>query len=238
MTEPAQPTAYAPVATLDETSRGDFIVAVYQHLVGAVAAFIVFSALLITTGISERIYDFVAGNGAAWLLILGAFMIGNWFVSQAAADLLNPSRQYAALFGMAALEALIFAPFLHYFFEVESDGATTVAAAAIVTVMGFAGLSIVAFITRRDLSFLRPMVMFGFVAALVLIVAAVLFGLSLGVWFSVAMITLAGMAILYQTQTIMRQYPPEATVAGSLALFGSLMTMFWYVLRLMGQLRG
>jgi FtsH-binding integral membrane protein len=228
---------HIPVAALDEDTRADFIVRVYQHLAGAVVAFIAIEALLITLGVAEGIYDFVSGRSGAWLLILGAFMVGQWFVAQAAADLLNPSKQYAALFGMAALEALIFAPFLHYFFNVAVDGTTTVAAAALITVMGFAGLSLVAFITRRDLSVLRPMVMYGFVAALVLIVAAVLFGLELGIWFSVAMIALAGMAILYQTQTILRHYPQQAHVAGALALFGSLMTMFWYVLRLLGQIR-
>src|SRR3546814_7271216 len=42
------------------------------------------------------------------------------------------------------------------------------------------------------------MLMWGGIAALVLIVAAVIFGLSLGIWFSVAMIALAGGSILYQ----------------------------------------
>ena len=77
----------------------------------------------------------------------------------------------------------------------------------------------------------------GFVAALVLIVAAVLFGLELGVWFSVAMIALAGASILYQTQTIIRRYPVEAHVGASVQLFASVMLLFWYVLRLVGQLR-
>ncbi|MFQ5556389.1 MAG: Bax inhibitor-1 family protein, partial [Acidimicrobiales bacterium] len=217
--------------------RGDFIVRVYQHLLGAVLAFVVFEALLFNIGAAERIYDFVAGGGYRWLIIRGGFMVGQWFVAQAAADMLNPSKQYGALFAMAALEALIFAPFLYYLFEIENDGATTVAAAALITALGFGGLTVVALITRKDLSFLRPMVMFGFVAALVLIVAAVMFGFDLGVWFSVAMITLAGMAILYQTQQVLRQYPEQAHVAAALVLFASLMTMFWYVLRLVSQLR-
>ena len=67
---------YVPVATRDETTRADFVVQVYQHLVGAVVAFIVFEALLINLGVAEGIYDFVTRNSAAWLLILGAFMVG------------------------------------------------------------------------------------------------------------------------------------------------------------------
>ncbi len=233
--DPHGNTMMQPVISLGEEARSEFVIRVYQHLLGAVVAFVGIEALFINLGVARGLYNFVSRNSVGWLLILGAFMVGQWFVAQAAADLLNPVRQYQALFAMAALEALIFAPFLHYLFNVRDNGTTTVATAALITAIGFAGLSIVAFVTRKDLSFLRPMVMYGFMGALVLIVAAVLFGLSLGIWFSVGMIVLAGMAILYQTQSIIRHYPAEAHVAGALALFGSLMTMFWYVLRLVSQ---
>jgi FtsH-binding integral membrane protein len=88
-------------------------------------------------------------------------------------------------------------------------------------------------VTRKDLSFLRPLVMWGAIAALGLIVAAVLFGFALGPLFSVAMIGLAGASILYQTQNIVRKYPEWAYVGAAVGLFGSLMTMFWYVLQLL-----
>jgi len=163
-------------------------------------------------------------------------MVVSWLATSAANDILNPSRQYAGLFGLAAAEALIFAPFLHYFFEVRNDSGS-VAAAAVITAFGFAGLTAVALTTRRDLSFIRPLILWGGVSALVLILAAVVFGLELGVWFSVAMIALAGGSILYQTQNILRRYPSEAYVGASVQLFASVMMLFWYVLRLMGQLR-
>ena len=233
----AAPPAYRPVATYDEVVRGEFIIRVYQHLVAAVVAFVAIEALLINLGVARALYDFLVDFGYGWLLILGGFMIVSWLATNAAHDILDPPRQYLGLFGLAFAEAVLFAPFLHYFFEVEAGGTATVWAAAVITALGFAGLSAVAFVTRRDLSFLRPLVLWGFVAALVLIVAAVLFGLELGVWFSVAMIALAGASILYQTQTIIRRYPVEAHVGASVQLFASLMLLFWYVLRLVGQLR-
>lgn len=223
------------VATLDERARGDFLVKVYQHLAGAMVAFVLFETLLFATGAARGIYDFVSARSGSWLLILGAFMIINWLATNAAHDILNPSRQYAGLFGMAAGEALIFAPFLYYVFNVEGGGAVTVGAAAVVTALGFAGLSVVGLITRKDLSFLRPVVLWGMVMALVLIVAGVLFGLELGVWFSLAMIGLAGVSILYQTQTILRRYPEEAYVGAAVQLFASVMLLFWYVLRLFSR---
>ncbi|MCU1375578.1 MAG: hypothetical protein JWO68_2864 [Actinomycetia bacterium] len=223
------------VATLDERSRGDFLIKVYQHLLGAMVAFVLFETLLFATGAAEGIYHFIARSSGAWFLVLGAFMVINWMATSAAHDVLNPSRQYAGLFGIAAGEALIFAPFLYYIFNVEGGGAVTVGAAAAVTALGFGGLSVVGLITRKDLSFLRPMVLWGGIVALVLIVAALLFGLELGVWFSVAMIGLAGVSILYQTQNILRRYPEEAYVGAAVQLFASVMLLFWYVLRLFSR---
>ena len=229
------PPSYTPVATLDEATRSEFLSRVYQHLLAAVVAFVAFEALLINLGIAREIYELVSGGGGRWLIVLGGFMVVNWLATNAAHDILNPSRQYAGLFGMAAGEALIFAPFLHYVFEVEGGGTTTVLAAAVITAIGFAGLSAVALVTRADLSFLRPILLWTGVCALVLIVSALLFGFELGVWFSVAMIALAGGSILYQTQTIMRRYPAEAYVGAAVQLFASVMLLFWYVLRLLSR---
>jgi len=233
----AAPLSHPPVVTLDDVARGEFLVRVYQHLLAALLAFLAFEALLINLGAAESLYDLVAGSGATWLLLLGGFMVVSWLATSAAHDILNPSRQYAGLFGLAAAEAVIFAPFLHYIFEVQGDGSSTVLTAAIITGLGFAGLSAVALVTRADLSFLRPILLWTGVCALVLIVGALLFGLDLGVWFSVAMIGLAGGSILYQTQTIIRRYPEEAYVGAAVQLFASVMLLFWWVLRLLGQVR-
>jgi FtsH-binding integral membrane protein len=226
-----------PVAHLDAAARGEFVLRVYQHLLLAVMAFVGFETVLFTTGLAEAIYDFLLSASAAWLLILGAFMVVQWMAATAAHDLGNTNRQYAGLFGLAAGEALIFAPFLHLVFNETDSGGSTVVAAAVITAIGFAGLSVVAFTTRKDLSVLRPMLLWGGVAALVLIVAAVLFGFNLGVWFSVGMIAVAGGSILYQTQAIMARYPSDAHVGAAVQLFASVMLLFFYVLRLLTALR-
>lgn len=232
----AAPTNYIPVATRDDVVRGDFVVKVYQHLLLAIGAFAAIEALFLRLGLAEALYDFLADSTAGWLLVLGGFMIVSWLATSAAHDVLNPSRQYGGLFALAAAEALIFAPFLHYFFAVRDDGGTVWTAAAI-TAVGFAGLSAVGYATRKDLSFLRPIVMWGGLVALGVIFVAVLSGNDLGVWFSLAMIGLAGASILYQTQGVMRTYPEEAYVGAAVQLFASVMLLFWYVLRLLGQVR-
>jgi FtsH-binding integral membrane protein len=46
------------------------------------------------------------------------------------------------------------------------------------------------------------------------------------------MVGLAGAAILYDTSSILRDYPEDRYVGASLQLFASVAMMFWYVLRI------
>lgn len=225
----------APVAALGVDRRQAFMIKVYQHVALALAAFLVAEAAMFVSGLAEKLFEvfFVNGSGGTWLLLLGGVMVVNWFAAQATADLTSPGRQYAGLFAVAGGQAVIFAPFLFYVFDYQ--GSAPVLNAAIITAVGFAALSAIGLTTAKDLSFLRPIVMWGFALALVAIVAAVVFGANLGTWFSLAMIGLAGASILYQTQAALRRYPEEAYVAAAVGLFASVMTMFWYVLRLLSR---
>jgi FtsH-binding integral membrane protein len=90
----------------------------------------------------------------------------------------------------------------------------------------------VAFVTRKDFSFLRGMLMWGGVVAMLAIVGGILFGFELGTWFSVAMIGFAGAAILYDTSNVLHHFPEDRYVGAALQLFASVALMFWYVLRL------
>jgi uncharacterized protein len=67
---------------------------------------------------------------------------------------------------------------------------------------------------------------------LTLIVAGVVFGFELGAFFSVAMIALAGGAILHDTSKVLHHFPEDRYVAAALELFASVALMFWYVQRL------
>ena len=74
--------------------------------------------------------------------------------------------------------------------------------------------------------------MWGGILALVAIVGGVVVGFGLGTWFSVAMVGLAGGAILYDTSNVLHHYPEDRYVGASMQLFASIALMFWYVLRL------
>lgn len=221
-----------PVINADEATRSRFLVQVYQHLALAIAAFVAIEAMLFQTGAAEAIYDFILRvGGIGWLALLGGIMIVQAIAGRSAHQLGNTRAQYLALFAVAGTQAVIFAPLLHYIYRISNQGGSVISA-AVVTGIGFAALTVVAMTTRKDLSFLRPIVTWGFVVALGLIVASIFLGFSLGSLFAVAMIGLAGASILYQTQQIVRTYPEWAYVGAAVGLFVSVMLLFWYVLQL------
>ena len=73
----------------------------------------------------------------------------------------------------------------------------------------------------------------GGILALVTVLGGAIFGFQLGTFFSVAMVGLAGAAILYDTSNVLHPYPEDRYVAASLELFASVALMLWYVLRLL-----
>ena len=101
-----------------------------------------------------------------------------------------------------------------------------------ITLAAFTGLTAIVFWSRKDFSFLGGILKWGFVMALVAIIAGAIFGFQLGTWFSVAMIGFAGAAVLYDTSNIMHHYPQDKYVAASMQLFASIAMMFWYILRM------
>ena len=228
-----------PAYQADEDTRADFMVRVYQHVGLALAAWLGMEVLLFATGLADRLQNYFATSGRfTWLIfMMGLLWVGGSFAQKAAHDAGNTNKQYAGLFGMSAIYALLFAPFLSQFFS-TNGGTETVVASGVVTAIGFAGLTLIGIVTKRDLSVLRPFLMWGGMIALGLIVVSVFFnGLNLGIWFSVLMVGLVGAGILWQTQTIMRQYPTWAYVSAAVGLFSSLMTLFWYILRIFGAAR-
>jgi FtsH-binding integral membrane protein len=216
-----------PVAAIGVDERATFITRTYIHLFGAILGFAGIEVWLFKTGIAETMARSMLGVN--WLIILGAFVIVNWFASRVALSSRSLPAQYAALAAFIVAEAVIFVPLL-YIAQFYAPG--TIESAATVTLFAFTGLTAVAFITRKDFSFLGGILRWGFIVALVLIVAGVLFGFDLGTYFSVAMVALAGGAILYDTSNVLRRYPEDRYVAAALALFASVALMFWYILRL------
>lgn len=223
----AQETFVQP-QVFDSEERATFVMRTYIHLFGAILLFALIEVVLFKSGLAAPMAE--AMLGVNWLLVLGGFVIVSWLASRAAHTAQSITTQYAALIGFVIAEAIIFVPLL--FVAAYYVGSEVINSAALVTLLGFSGLTAVVFVTRKDFSFLGGILRFGFVIALVAIVAGVIFGFELGTFFSVAMIALAGGAILYDTSNILLHYPEDRYVGAALELFASVALMFWYVLRL------
>jgi len=219
--------SYTPVSALDTESRSTFIWRTYGHVAGAILGFGAIETYLFENGLAEPLAQSMLGFN--WLLILGAFMIVGWLASHVAHRVESKPLQYLALVGFVVAEAIIFIPLLYMAMVMQP---AIIESAVGVTLMGTAGLTAVAFITRKDFSFLRGMLVWGGILAMVAIAGSVLFGFHMGTWFSVAMIGFAGAAVLYDTSNILHHYPEDRYVAAALGLFASIALMFWYVLRL------
>ncbi len=220
------PSIDRPVFEVGEDARATFIARTYAHLFGAMGAFVAIEFALFKSGVAERIAGAVGQN---WFIAFGAFMVVSWLARGAAHRAKTLGVQYIALAAFVSVWAVLFVPLL-YIADAVAPGA--IASAAVVTLGGFAGLTFIAFWTRKDFSFLRGILNFGGVLALLAIVGGMIFGFQLGTWFSVGMVGLMGASILYDTSNVLHHYPENRYVAASIELFGSVALMFWYVLQL------
>ena len=218
----------APQTYIDSSvsERSAFITRTYAHLIGAIFAFIGIEIALFKGGYADQITQLLLQN---WFITLGAFIILGWIGSSFAATAKSKAAQYFGLGFYIVAEALIFVPMLYIANQV---GPGVIESAAQVTTLGFLGLTMIVFLTRKDFSFLRSILMWGGVVALLAIGGSLLFGMHLGTWFSVAMIGLAGASILYDTSEIIHHHPTDQHVGAALHLFASVALLFWYVLRI------
>lgn len=213
-------------------SRGQFITKTYVHLLCSILALVGIEVALFSTGVMEVLGTAIIGNQIFWFAIFGAFMVVSWLSSHVAHTSMSRSAQYMALGAAVGVQALILAPML---FIATKFYPGILLPATMVTLIGFTALTAIVFVTREDFSFLRSTLMWGGLIALGLIVASMIFGFQLGIFFTIAMIGFAGAAILYDTSNVLHHYEEDRYVAASLELFASVAMLFWYVLRLFMQ---
>lgn len=219
-----------PVSAIESGKRAQFITRTYTHLLAAILGFTAVEVYLFQSGLAAPIAQAMLSVG--WLLVLGGFMIVGYLFSSMAARAESRTSQYVALAGYVVAEAVFFVPML-FLAEYYAPGA--IQSAALCTLLGFSGLTLVAMTSKTDFSFMGSLLRWVGIGALVLIVAGVVFGFTLGVFFSVAMVVFAGAAILYETGKILHHYPEDRYVAASLSLFASVALMFWYMLSIFSR---
>lgn len=209
--------------------RAEFISKTYLHLAGAVGGFIALEAILLQLpGLGEIVGTMISGWN--WLIVIGAMMLVSWIAEKWASSGATRSMQYLGLSLYVVAESIIFLPILYI--ASRFGGPSVIPTAGLITGVIFGGLTVIVFATRTDFSFLRTALWMAGLGAMGLILASVLFGFNLGSVFTAFMVVLASGYILYHTSNVLHHYATDQYVAASLALFASLATLFWYVLRI------
>lgn len=218
--------AEAPAA-----ERAMFIRKTYLTLAGAILAFIGLETYFLNASWAPGLVQTMIGGRFSWLIVLGAFMAVSWIADKWARSNTSAGMQFLGLGLFVVAEALIFLPLM--FIAAFYSDPSVIPTAGIITGLLFAGLTATAFITRKDFSFLRGILTIGGFVALGVIVAGMLFGFQLGLFFSSIMVLFAGASILYTTSNIIHHYRTDQPVAAALALFSGVMLLLWYVLQIL-----
>ena len=211
--------------------RSGFIARVYKHLLGAVLIVIILEVLLFQVGIAQPISQQMLK--APWLLILAGLHLIGWLARRMTYRARSLTTQYGGLAIYIIAKTAIIMPLLYL---ADTQVAGVIQSAAQLTIIGFLGLTWVAFSTRKDFNFLRAFLRWGGFIAIGLIVVAIVYRFNLGIWFNIGIIVLAGTAILYDTSSIIHRYREDRYVAAATALFASVALMFWHALRIFQRL--
>ena len=229
------------VATQGVSDRVTFLRKTYAHLGVALIAFAAITAGMMhfMEDTSLRFSAWAFHGQMNWLLVLGLFMVVGWIAERLAMSETSRGLQYVGL-GIAVIaEAVLIQPML-WVAVIKfggHDGAKIITEAGVITMLIFLGLTLTVFVTKKDFSFMRGVLMICSFGALGVIIASMIFGFQLGAVFSGLMILLMSGYVLFQTSLVMQYFPPQGYVAASLMLFSTIATLFWYVLRLLMELR-
>jgi FtsH-binding integral membrane protein len=230
------------------SERADFYRRAYLTVA---AAFAVFAGLLwasFTVPLGEvplalhyaKALGSLLGSLGNWsmLIVLGLFWLGTSVAQSAVYGSSPRSVKLAGFLGYILLQVALFIPLIWMvLLRTEGRPSEVLIPACGVTGALVLGLTVAAFVTRADFSFLRAVLVIGSFAALGVIVVAVLMGTALGTWFSLAMIGLMATAVLYQTWQVRTQFGTGQHLEAGFALFAAFVTLLFYVIRLFLQRR-
>jgi FtsH-binding integral membrane protein len=222
--------------------RKTFIRKTYMHLTMAIYALVALEFLYFKAFPLDDWVPNLFGMRWGWLALFGGYVLVSSIADRWARSAASISTQYVGLFSYVFAFSVILCPLLwianHFSMNVYGNEFSAIAVAAIATLAVFGVLTGIVFLSRKDFSFLGPIL--GISSLLIMgAIALSLFGLlNLGTGFCMLLVVFASGAILYDTSNILHHYRTEQYVAASLALFASVGLLFWYILQIVISLSG
>jgi FtsH-binding integral membrane protein len=221
-------------ATVD--SRKAFIRKTYAHLTAAIYGLVLLEFLYFKAFDLDNLVPRLFAERWGWLALFGGYMVISWIAQSWATSGATLGKQYAGLAGYVFAFSIILCPLLwianHFTTPIGSGSYSPILVAAVATLAVFTVLTATVFISRKDFSFLGPILG---ISGL-LIFGAILLGafglLNLGTGFCMLLVVFASGAILYDTSNVLHHYRTEQYVAAALQLFASVGLLFWYILQI------
>jgi FtsH-binding integral membrane protein len=220
---------YEMAAQAGRSERAAFIRRTYAHLAGAVLALIGLETVLLNVVDHNTVLQVMFGSRLSWVIVWLAFMAAGWVARAWANSQTSVGLQYLGLGLYVTAWAIMFMPLLIVAKHFDPNAIPT---AAIMTGAVFGGLTLAVFVTRKDYSFLAPILSVGSLIALGVMIAGLAFGFSLGLFFCFAMVALISGCILYNTSNVMLHYRTDQHVGAALELFADVAILFWYILQI------
>ncbi|MBV9923491.1 MAG: Bax inhibitor-1/YccA family protein [Acidobacteria bacterium] len=164
-----------------------------------------------------------------WIMFI--VMIGGVLGAQAVRHV--PGLNLAALFGFTTLTGVVISPLIAMIRQVNPD---SIPAAGLLTVGIFGGLTAYVFVSKKDFSFMRGMLMTGLIVVILAGVVNIFLGASaLGFAVAAATLLLFSGFVLYDTSNIIRRYPTNEYIAGALDLYLDAFNIFLALLRILNS---
>lgn len=218
----------ASAAYAADSERVSFIRRTYTHVMGAIFACVAMMALFMNSPFFEPILHFMLTSN--WLIVLAIFMAFSWAGDWMAHNVESKGLAYIGLLVGVGAYAIILTPMI--VIAQMTMETQVILHAMVLTGITFAVLTGVVFYTAKDFSVLRTGLIVMTFLALGAIIAGSLFGFTLGLGFSVAMVGFSSAIIIYQTSNVLHHYRTDQHVGAALGLFSSIGMLFWYILRI------
>ncbi len=165
-----------------------------------------------------------------WMMLF--IMMGGIFLVQGVRH--TPGLNVAALLGFGAITGMAITPLVSF---VAAKSPMLVMQAFLTTAVAFVALTAYTFISKRDFSFLKGFVWVGLISIVVLGLSNFFFqSPTLALAISGMGVLLFSAFILYDTSSILRDYPNDEYIAAALTLYLDVFLLFEHLLSLFGML--
>lgn len=206
-----------PVASCGRKMRAAFTIRAYAILFGALLAFMLIQVVFLQMSWGAILARY-AGQ-FPWFATLGAFVAGGWLAVRAARHATSFGAQFAALLLFVIVEAILFAPLVHWAVkEAPGVGLSATVAGIIATL----GVVLIAFTQREEFKFGKAALVWVAVAALAVGLGGLLDGFTFTACGAAGLIAVAALILLHTNIEVLQEYSRDRYVAAALELFACL----------------